>query len=163
MGRWHGKGQDENPNERPKLPEGEHIVTLASWKQLDSGDYLAFFEDSKGREVSYWIPDDIEPPREDASEKERKANKSWIFFRLAGAGDWPSEEYWAAPPEERPEIAWESETVLGAITRSQKEIGVEVRKSKDGKYHNVRAMWSPRRDPREAETRTVPHEQDVPF
>jgi hypothetical protein len=154
---YRGRPPPEGGNSKALTP-GVHEVSIVKVKTFDE-DYLVVFADAHGEEAVQVVPWDINP--------ETNKKKAWIFWRLAGAFDYPDIGYWSIPQEARPERDWDVFDTLNAIEHSGQTCMVEVESYvKDGKEKaSIKAMWSPRRDQEKAAEPATKkaYDTEVPF
>lgn len=140
-------GPPANAEDTAKLQPGWHSVRITKVVKLSGGmseGFLAILENRSG-EAAEFVPYDITPPR---SKEEQKGNSAWKFWRLVAGFDYPSQEYWETPREERPEMAWDPEAILDEIKDKGTWAVIEVSQFRDRKGNvkpSIESVLSPRR------------------
>lgn len=116
------------------LVPGYHLVRLTKVIELRTGDYLAILSNGNG-ECAEWVPEEIDP----------EMDSSFRYWRLAGAFDYPSAEFWNTPRADRPDHVFDTHYSLGKMKTSRKQIAIRTSEweDKDGNMRpNLVAAWS---------------------
>lgn len=146
---WRGRAPDPSGyDDADPIPMGDHPVVIKKVVRKKNGDWLVILADPAGRECLANVPDDIDP--------NSNPKKAWLFYRMCGAFDHPSEHYWSLPPGEREERTWDVETDLNRI--ADLKTGATARVGEFNGKASLDDIWSPRR----ARHESVP-EAEIPF
>lgn len=132
---WQGAGQDAD-GRAEQLPAGYHRVKIVDVKFTKDGDLIAVIGNRRG-ECAEFLTTDIAPlsreEREAYYNKTGRGHSGFRFWRLMGAADYPSADYWSAPTEERPSRTWDAETDLRTVMDIGTEFWVEIEEWTDKK------------------------------
>ena len=116
--------------QKPKLGAGIHVVTISAVREGRDGGPRVELSNESG--VAY-----INLPRE------LPGKGDFQFWKLAGANDYPSAEFWLTPYGERgDEPIWDTFSTMKDINFLGREFLIEIVPQPGTKYVNVAGMYS---------------------